>query len=118
MIGSLVSVTMIYLPARYRQAKPSKDFIQEYNLLGCRDQNSTGLIRVLGPNNCQAIRNDVRPSIDKGDCQLRDNLKELIIPGQTMNPAAMGLCFVRFLLETKDLAIRVDFINEFIINIA
>ncbi|KAM3182206.1 hypothetical protein ACTXT7_012856 [Hymenolepis weldensis] len=43
------------------------------------DQNTTELITVLPPINCQAVRSDVRLRLDKNDRRLRDHLQELMI---------------------------------------
>lgn len=60
------------------------------------DQNTAGLVIVLGPNNCQGVRSDVLASIDKADWQLRDTRRELIIPRQSINNAAMNFVLLDF----------------------
>lgn len=58
-------------------------------------QDATGRYSVYLPNNCQAVRSDECPHIDKDDCQLRGNLLKLLILRQSNNPVTLGFVFRR-----------------------
>ncbi|KAM3183461.1 hypothetical protein ACTXT7_010303 [Hymenolepis weldensis] len=55
------------------------------------NQNTVRLIAGLAPSNCQAVRRDVRPRLDTTDERPRGNLRELIIPRQSINSAIIIL---------------------------
>lgn len=57
-----------------------------YTLLMLGDQNSTRLITVLIPNNCQAVWSDVRPYIDKDNERLWENLRNWLLQDKIKTP--------------------------------